>query len=203
MEQINGWTIIKKYTKDKKTYCICRCKCGKEYERRYECLKQSPMCRSCSHIKHGKYGSKLYFVWAQMKGRCSNKKNKEYQNYGARGIFVCEEWRDSYECFYNWAINNGYKIGLSIDRIDNNDGYRPKNCRWVNAHIQNANKRSLRNTSGVKGVYVYKNGRKHPYQAYVSKKTIGFYDTLEEAKEARKNYLIKNSLTEYLSNIKE
>ena len=77
MEQINDWTIIKKYKKDKKTYCVCRCKCGKEYERCYNDLKQSTMCRSCSHIKHGKYGSKLYFVWAQMKGRCLNKKNNE------------------------------------------------------------------------------------------------------------------------------
>jgi len=148
--------------------------------------------------KHGGAHTKLYFVWAQMKGRCFNKKHKEYKNYGARGITVCQEWQTDYGVFWAWAKQNGYQEGLTLDRIDVNGNYEPDNCRWTNMHVQNANKRkSPRNTSGATGVYKYKNGRAHPYQAYVSTHTIGFYDSLEEAVAARNAYIETNKLTEY------
>lgn len=147
--------------------------------------------------KHGEAGTKLYFVWAQMKGRCLNPKNPEYKNYGARGIKVCDAWLDS-SAFLSWAHSAGYAEGLTLDRINVNGNYQPSNCRWVNMHIQNANKRrNPRNTSGATGVYQYKNGRKHPFQAYVGTHTVGFYDTLLEAVSAREAYIKSNGLVEY------
>lgn len=89
-------------------------------------------------IHKGK-GTKLYRVWCSMKERCYNKHNKSYKNYGAKGIFVCEDWKNSFANFEKWAKNNGYKEFLTIDRINNNNGYCPENCRWVTTKQQNRN----------------------------------------------------------------
>lgn len=78
-------------------------------------------------------------VWRNMKIRCNDPRDKYYYRYGGRGIKVCPEWENSFENFYEWALRNGYQKGLSIDRIDNNKGYSPDNCRWVTMHEQNRN----------------------------------------------------------------
>lgn len=77
-----------------------------------------------------------------MHDRCYNPNNPNYHRYGGRGITVCDEWVSEFENFYSWAIKTGYSELLTIDRIDNNKGYAPNNCRWVTIAEQQRNKRS-------------------------------------------------------------
>ena len=77
-----------------------------------------------------------------MKNRCYLKTHHAYSYYGARGITVCDEWKDSFESFYSWAISNGYSENLTIDRINNSEGYYPGNCKWVTMEEQVNNRRS-------------------------------------------------------------
>lgn len=99
--------------------------------------------------------TKLNSVFRAMKKRCLNPNDKSYVNYGARGITVCDEWLNSekvysvlghptkgYLAFQEWSLANGYEEGLTLDRIDNEKGYSPSNCRWVTRKVQNFNKRS-------------------------------------------------------------
>lgn len=88
---------------------------------------------------HGMRHTRLYYIWCAMKERCSNHRNKRYDRYGGRGIHVCEEWANSFEAFAEWSLQHGYAEGLSIDRIDNQQGYAPDNCRWVSQAAQNRN----------------------------------------------------------------
>jgi hypothetical protein len=89
--------------------------------------------------KHGLSKSKIYHVWLSMRERCNSEKHKSYKNYGAKGIKVCEEWENSFLSFYNFSISNGYKEGLTIDRINSKLGYYPENCRFVTVKEQNRN----------------------------------------------------------------
>lgn len=93
--------------------------------------------------RHGMYGTRLYHIWNGLSGRCLNEKNKDYPNYGGRGITVCDEWRNPGN-FLNWAFLSGYNVGLTLDRIDVNKGYSPDNCRWVTPARQQRNKRNNR-----------------------------------------------------------
>lgn len=100
--------------------------------------------------RHGLYKTKLYRVWHAMKCRCYNPNDKKYPRYGLRGIKVCDEWKNDFVKFNNWANSNGYTEGLSIDRINNDGNYEPSNCRWVTI-VENSN-----NTS--KNVFITHNG---------------------------------------------
>lgn len=86
---------------------------------------------------------RLYRIWYGMKERCGNPSEKAYVYYGERGISVCDEWKN-YEAFKAWALSHGYKEDLTIDRIDNDLGYFPGNCRWVDYTVQANNRRSCR-----------------------------------------------------------
>lgn len=105
--------------------------------------------------QHGLTHHSLHSIWRSMKNRCFNTKSKSYKHYGGRGILICREWDLSFLSFYNFCIDNGWKDGLQVDRIDNNGNYEPNNCQFI---TQSENKsvgkrRSLVNTSGNIGVY--------------------------------------------------
>jgi hypothetical protein len=85
----------------------------------------------------------LYSTYVAMKQRCHNKHHENYASYGGRGIHVCEKWRISFAAFYSWARINGYRKGLQIDRINNDLGYSPENCRFVTPSENQRNKRPL------------------------------------------------------------
>ena len=103
---------------------------------------------------------KLYWVYYAMLQRCYHKNCSRYSRYGGRGIAVCDEWRNDNTAFYQWALTNGYKEGLTLDRIDNDKGYSPDNCRWVSVKTQN------NNTS--KCVYITYNGETHTMQEWAN-----------------------------------
>lgn len=134
----------------KKIRWLCQCECGNTTAVEASSLRTGHV-KSCGCIvnnKNGLYKTTLYKKLKGMKERCYRKYNDSYKNYGARGIKICDEWLDKnngFLNFYNWAINNGYKDGLSIDRINVNGNYEPNNCRWVSMSEQSKNTRNTHN----------------------------------------------------------
>lgn len=132
---------------------LCKCDCGTEKEIMYQSVSANRVVSCGCHQRHvvaiGKHSRKhglssdpLFSVWRKMIDRCHNKKHKGYGDYGARGIYVCEEWRSDPTAFVQWGLRNGFKVGLQLDRRDNNKGYSPDNCRWVTIQENSLNKRN-------------------------------------------------------------
>lgn len=92
--------------------------------------------------RHGLGGTPLHTIWRGMVGRCYLTTSKAYKNYGGRGIDICKEWKNDFRIFNKWALDNGYELGLTIERKNNDKGYCPINCCWIPRKEQNLNKRN-------------------------------------------------------------
>lgn len=146
-----GRLIITEYID--RNYCIAKCDCGtiKKY---ITCSLITKGTQSCGYwhkeivgrlnYKHGLTKTRLYKIWQGVKDRCLNKYELTYKYYGARGIIICEEWKNSSENFCFWAHKNGYQDNLTIERKDVNGNYCPENCIWIPLSKQGNNKTNNR-----------------------------------------------------------
>lgn len=152
----------------KKNMWKCLCKCGNSrsfstshinanaqiscgcYKQKYrtEPRENKHLTKHGFATKDGKHP--LYRTWRNIKHRCINEKGSDYKYYGGRGISICEEWKNNFVEFYNWAMKNNWVLGLSIDRINNDKDYEPDNCRFI-SKSENSRKRCLDNPDSMRG----------------------------------------------------
>lgn len=129
---------------------LCRCSCGNIRHIQSHALKNGRYSCGCkadyyksihNSRQYNPDYKRLYNIWKNMNGRCYDPSNVSYERYGSKGITVCNEWREYYYVFQDWAKQHGYKPDLSIDRIDNSLGYNPSNCKWSTI-LEQANNKS-------------------------------------------------------------
>lgn len=173
-ERFGRWTVIKRgENKNKAVRWVCICSCDKS---KTVLVNSSSLIRGfslscgCLNIEstktHGMSNERVYKIFKGMKGRCYNKNNPGYKDWGGRGVKICEEWINNPKAFIDWALKNGYKDDLEIDRIDNDGNYEPDNCRFVTHRQNNLNKKIIQrnNTTNYRGVSW--NKRNSKYESY-------------------------------------
>lgn len=151
-QRFGRWTVIQRAeNKGKHTMWKCRCDCGTERDVSSYCLTHG-VSRSCgcykkdnpNRLTHGMSNTQIHKEWRGIKTRCYNQNDKNYNNYGGRGITMCENWKDNFLSFYEYVSKLPHcgDVGYSIDRIDYNGNYEPNNVRWADRITQNRNKRN-------------------------------------------------------------
>lgn len=184
----------------------CQCECGEIRDIVGSSLRNGSS-QSCGCLnselsserllKHGLTNHPLYLKWSNMKRRCYDENNCSYDDYGGRGIKVCKEWIDGFKSFYDWAMENGWKKGLELDRIDTNGNYSPKNCRFITHQRNSVNRRKFKNNkTGYKGVYY--NKKRGMYTVFITIKGeniyLGGFTSKAMAVRARNRYIRENKL---------
>lgn len=164
---------------------ICSCDCGNVTKPIIGYSLRDGSTKSCGCLKkelilkrnkrHDGSQSRLYTVWNGMKNRCYSPNSSAFKNYGARGITVCDEWKNDFQAFFSWSMKNGYdpeaqRGKCTLDRIDNDGNYEPSNCRWATMKEQGNNRRS--------NVRVEINGRTQTLTQW-SEETGIMFDTLK------------------------
>ena len=139
--------------------------------------------------------SRVYTMWCNIKARCYRKTSPDYELYGARGIKMCDEWKNNSKEFIRWANSNGYKDNLTIERENSNSDYSPLNCKFITNEEQALNRRTRKdNKYGVRGVSWNSGHKKLSLRLNVDGKRIfvGLYNNIEDAIKAKEEFMEKH-----------
>lgn len=212
LEQDLGLRFATNKSKSKTRFGLYRCSCGNTKKCQMNSVKNN-LTKSCGcllgkhKVTHNMSRHRLNRIFNNMIQRTTNVKNTHYNNYVALGITVCEEWKNNRSLFFEWAFQNGYADGLTIDRINVNGNYEPSNCRWTTMDIQIQNSRLLRstNSTGYKGIEFNKLNNKWRARICVNYKRIqiGYFETQIEAAQAYDDYVILHNLEHTINNVKK
>jgi hypothetical protein len=195
--QFNRLKVIKRVeNKGKNVMWRCQCDCTNFVNVSSDSLLTGNTS-SCgclkidTQTKHGLCNDRIYIIWKGIKRRCSNPNYDRFDDYGQRGVEICNEWlnENGFMNFYNWAMQNGYSDNLTIDRKNVNGNYEPDNCRWANTTVQGINKRKRKdNTSNATGVsYSSEKGKWRAYISIYNKRhSLGYFTNKQDAIAVRK-----------------
>ncbi|HDY87167.1 MAG TPA: hypothetical protein ENH82_03505 [bacterium] len=207
-QKIGNCIYLKDYPSGRKRKALFRCLyCGCEFDGFIDRVKflQKSSC-GCLQVISKSIPNlsrhKLYNVWRNIKFRCADKRSSLYSYYGARGITICEEWRNDFKAFYDYVttLEHYGEPGMTLDREKNDQGYKPGNVRWVTQHVQTANRRkSTIGSSKYTGVYYDNASNKWIANIGINyrSKYLGGYSVEIEAVQARNQFIINNNLFEY------
>lgn len=176
--------------------------CGEEFITKISVARYASIlpCGCLTKINGKLHGEKIRRSWLSMKQRCLSINNYSYHNYGARGIIVCDEWKNDFKAFYDHitGLERYGEPGMTLDRKNNNGNYEPGNMRWATRHEQNLNKRLQKNNkTGFNGVSLDSNLYASNITIHKKRITIGYFKTIKEAVIERNNYILQHNLTEY------
>ena len=181
---------------------LCECGNTKKISIKSVCIGRTVSCGCKSqkrnkmgiNLKHGCSKDRLYNIWEHMRRRCYNVKTKYYKYYGGRGITVCDDWKNDFTKFKEWATNNGYEEHLTIERKDVNKGYYPNNCCWITLGQQRSNR-----TDTIK----YKAFDEEKLLSYWAKddRCIVSYETLR--RRVSKGWNVEKAMTTYIRKPKQ
>lgn len=152
-QKFGRWTVINRAPNNRanNTMWWCACECGTERAvtgddlksgKSFSCGCKRSETTAFRNRRHDGCGTRLYRIWTGMKERCYAKSQDGYKNYGLRGITVCDEWKDNFSAFRNWALSHGYQDQLTLERKDVNGNYCPDNCTWIPKTMQPRNTRA-------------------------------------------------------------